>query len=301
MKKEKNTQELLFHINEFHLPNPLKFGSVELVQVGRSFCTSDTVIKPHPHLGWYELTIVTGGAGIVEANGVGVPVVEGDIFISLPRDTHAIYSDAAKPLQYDFFSFYLCDDEKGATLEALSAAIYPAEKRIITNGKLGHLVASVTEEITSPLPDRAEILEHTLAQIVLYLIRSISGISSPHPQHTSDRDILCFRIMNYIDTHIYLIKNLNELAEVMNYNYSYLSAVFKAKTGSTICEYFQRKKLDAARKQITEGTLTVSEIAEIFGYSSIYAFSKAFKKMYGYPPTKAAAHISEMQSPPARQ
>ena len=293
MKKEKNTQELRFHINEFHVTNPLKFGSVELVQVGRSFCTADTVINPHTHLGWYELTIVTGGADIVEANGVGVPVTEGDIFISLPCDTHAIYSDAERPLQYDFFSFYPCDDEKGAALEALSAAIYPAEKRIISNDKLGYLVASVTEEITSPLPDRAEILEHTLAQIVLYLIRSMSGISAPPSQHTSDRDMRCFRIMNYIDTHLYLIKNLGELSDVMNYNYSYLSAVFKAETGRTICEYFQRKKLEAARQLITEGRLTVSKIAEVFGYSSIYAFSKAFKKMYGYPPTKTAAHGSE--------
>jgi AraC-like DNA-binding protein/quercetin dioxygenase-like cupin family protein len=292
MKTENNNQNPLFHINEYYGTDPLKIGSVDLVQVGRLFCNPDTVIERHAHLGWYELTIVTGGTGTVEANGVIVPVSEGDIFISLPYDTHAIYSDAAKPLKYDFFSFYPRDDEKRATLESLSAAIYPANKRIVNNDKIGYLVATVTEEISSNAPDRIEITESAISQIIIYLIRSIKGISTYHTQHVSDRDMLCFKIMNYIDTHIGTIKNLNDLGDIMNYNYSYLSAIFKSQTGSTICEYFQRKKLEAARQLLIEGKLRISKIAEIFGYSSIYAFSKAFKKKYGIAPSKITALTS---------
>ncbi len=287
MKKENKTTELLFHIDEYYGHNPLKFSTVELVQIGRCFCTPDTVIKPHAHLDWYELTIVRGGAGIVEANGVDVSVSEGDIFISLPCDTHAIYSDAKRPLQYDFFSFYLCNDEKRAALEELSAAIYPAEKRVIKNDKIGYLVASVTEEINSTLPDRYEILDNALSQIILYLIRSLSGNFAQRTSHVSDADLLCFKIMNYIDTHFYSIKNLSELSLITNYNYSYLSTVFKSETGSTISEYFQKKKLEAAKQLIKEGKLKIGKIAELLGYSSIYAFSKAFKKMYGIAPSQA--------------
>lgn len=287
MKTEQKRGDLLFHIDEYYGQSPLKFNLVELLQVGRCFCRGDTVIKPHAHLGWYELTIVRGGRGTVEANGVGVSVSEGDIFISLPCDTHAIYSDSKRPLQYDFFSFYICDDEKRAVLEELSAAIYPAEKRVVRNGKIGYLVASVTEEISSDLPDRDEILESSLAQIVLYLIRSLRGSFAPLSSHVSDADLLCFKIMNYIDTHIYSLKKLSELSVITNYNYSYLSAVFKSETGSTISEYFQKKKLEAARQLIKEGKLKIGKIAELLGYSSIYAFSKAFKNMYGVAPSQA--------------
>lgn len=284
MKKEKTNQDLLFHIDEFYGNSPLKFGEVELVQVGRSFCTKDTVIKPHAHLDWYELTIVRGGCGAVEANGKKIGVSEGDIFISLPCDTHAIYSDTKHPLQYDFFSFYPRNDEKRAALESLSAAIYPADKRVIKNDKIGYLVASVTEEISSTLPDRDEILENTISQIILYLLRSLSGNFVPMSSHVSDADMLCFKIMSYIDTHVYSIKNLSELSEVTNYNYSYLSAVFKEETGITISEYFHKKKFEAAKQLIKEGKLKIGKIAEVLGYSSIYAFSKAFKKMYGISP-----------------
>lgn len=286
MKTETENQNPLFHINEYYGTNPLRIGSVELIQVGRLFCNPDTVIERHAHLGWYELTIVTGGAGIVEANGVGVPVTQGDIFISLPYDTHAIYSDAAKPLKYDFFSFYSCDDEKRATLESLSAAIYPANKRIVNNEKIGYLVATVTEEISSDAPDRIEIIENAISQIIIYLIRAMNGVSTHNMQHVSDRDRLCFKIMNYIDTHMELIDNLSDLCNVMNYNYSYLSAIFKSQTGSTISEYYQQKRLGAARQLLIEGKLSIKKIAEIFNYSSIYAFSKAFKTKYGIAPSK---------------
>ena len=285
MNKSNKNQNLLFHIDEYYGQNPVRFGYVELLQVGRSFCTADTVIEPHAHLDWYELTIVRGGAGTVMANGVGTSVYEGDIFISLPCDSHAIYSDSKNPLKYDFFSFYLCDDEKRAALEALATAIYPADKRVIRNDKIGYLVASVTEEIGSTLPDRDEILENTIGGIVLHLIRTLSGNSVPMSKHVSDRDMLCYKIMNYIDTHIYAIKNLSELSGVTNYNYSYLSSIFKTETGTTIFEYFQKKRLEAARQLIKEGKLKIGKIAELLGYSSIYAFSKAFKNLFGIAPS----------------
>ena len=198
MKKEKYNHNPHFRIDEYYGKNPLRFGSVDLIQIGRRFCDAGEVIPQHAHLDWYELTIVTGGAGVVEANGVGVSVTEGDIFVSLPCDTHAIYSDAARPLQYDFVSFYPCNDEKRAALENLSGAIYPVEKRIVNNGKIGYLVASATEEINSDLPDREEALESIISQIIIYLSRSLRGISENHKQWASDREMLCFKIMNYI-------------------------------------------------------------------------------------------------------
>ena len=156
----------------------------------------------------------------------------------------------------------------------------------MNNDKIGYLVATITEEISSDAPDRIEIIESAISQIIIYLIRSMNGLSAHNTQYVSDRAMLCFKIMNYIDTHMGLIDNLSELGEVMNYNYSYLSAIFKSETGSTISEYYQQKKLGAAKQLLIDGKLSIKKIAEIFGYSSIYAFSKAFKARYGIAPSK---------------
>ena len=80
----------------------------------------------------------------------------------------------------------------------------------------------------------------------------------------------------------------------MNYNYSYLSAIFRSKTGVTISEYYQQKRLGAAKQLLFEGNLSVNKIADVLGYSSIYAFSKAFKKKYGIAPSKMTKHTANI-------
>ena len=80
------------------------------------------------------------------------------------------------------------------------------------------------------------------------------------------------------------MKNLEELATVTDYSYGYLAALFRETTRGTLQNYFKDKKLDAARLLLIEGKMTVTEISELLNYSSVYAFSKAFKEQFGVSP-----------------
>ena len=91
--------------------------------------------------------------------------------------------------------------------------------------------------------------------------------------------------MNYIDNHIYSIKNLRELAATTNYSYNYLSNLFKKTTGTTLQGYYHNRRLETAELLISLEDFTVGEIAGMLGYSSVYPFSLAFKKKFGYPPS----------------
>ena len=97
--------------------------------------------------------------------------------------------------------------------------------------------------------------------------------------------------MHYIDTNIYTIKNLNDLAEVFSYNYSYLSTLFKSTMEITLNDYYHNRRLDAARLLIDEGEFSITAISEKLNYSSLYAFSKAFKNKYGSSPKKYSNQI----------
>ena len=92
--------------------------------------------------------------------------------------------------------------------------------------------------------------------------------------------------MNYIGTHIYILEGLNELAGHFGYSYSYLSALFSKTTGDTLMNYYSMRRLDAAVMLLKEGKLSVSEIAELLKYSSIYTFSRAFKNRFGISPAE---------------
>ena len=100
--------------------------------------------------------------------------------------------------------------------------------------------------------------------------------------------------MNYIQTHIFTMKSLSELAALTGYNYSYLSALFKKCTSQTLRSYYSEKRLEAAKTLLKEEHMTAVRAAELVGYASASAFGKAYKARYGISPLeKEAEHASE--------
>ena len=91
--------------------------------------------------------------------------------------------------------------------------------------------------------------------------------------------------MRYISLNLLSIRNLSDISNYLNYNYSYLSKVFKASTGKSITEYYVSAKMERAKTLIYDERLPVSKVAEILNYSSVYTFSKAFKIFFGVSPS----------------
>ena len=123
--------EKRFHLDKLYINNPLQFGDWRLFQIGRLFCTDQTVIEKHPHLGWFELTVVTEGKGIVQTNDISIPVARGDIYFSFPFDFHGICSDKNEPLKYDFLSFQTDDPLISKELD-----VYKRQDETLRGGKI---------------------------------------------------------------------------------------------------------------------------------------------------------------------
>ena len=113
------------------------------------------------------------------------------------------------------------------------------------------------------------------------------------PTNVSKNEILCNSIMRYIDANIFYIKNFSNIADYFNYNYSYLSKVFKQTTKTTILDYLSKKKLECAKILIEEGQLSLTKIAETLNYASIYSFSKSFKYYLGISPSEYKKLLKE--------
>ena len=107
--------------------------------------------------------------------------------------------------------------------------------------------------------------------------------------------MLSAKISGYIDSHILSLRDAGELADKLNYNYSYLSDVFKKTTAKTPGEYLREKKMEAAKTLVMENVKKIGEIAEMLNYSSAFAFSKAFKNHFGVSPK-----IMQSQQKPRR-
>ena len=274
-----------YHLNNHYLENPLPFGDIHLLQLGRRYCESTEVIASHPHLNWFELTIVTGGSGTVITNNEPTTVNSGDIYLSFPCDVHEIRADRDTKLEYDFFSFYCLNQVILADLKSFTQNYKSGSRRVFRDSKISKLIEyAISEFISDEKPHAQSALGDIFHLILVYLVRNIYNVQQTTPS-VSNPEILCFQLMNYINTHIYFIEKLEELGPIFNYNYAYLSALFKKTTGKTLSEYHLERKMETGKALVLEKKKSISEIAKMLGYD-LYSFSKAFKRKYGVSPKK---------------
>lgn len=78
--------------------------------------------------------------------------------------------------------------------------------------------------------------------------------------------------------------SLRALAAAQNINASYLSALFKKETGTTITDYVNKKRMKAAAHLLSSTKLQIQTIAQHCGIADVNYFTKLFKKTNGMTP-----------------
>ena len=278
-------QEQNYHLNNVYFKEPLQYDGISVYQIGRMYCKADSVISAHVHTDLYELTIVTNGGGQIITNGVATTVKRGDIYLSMPCDTHEIRSGGEEALKYDFFAFTCENEAFKQELEHIMEHYYSPANRMFQDERVRQMIGDAIAELNGDKMYAEELLAALFRQIIIYTIRGFRQIAPDKQLDTvTSAEVLCYRLMNYIDTHVYSMRNLEELSEITGYSYGYLSALFKKTTSQTLAHYYYEKKLDVARLLILEERFTITEISEMLNYASVYSFSKAFHKRFGVSP-----------------
>lgn len=262
------------------------YGKLNLIQIGRLKCDAGHVIAKHTHLNWFELTCVTEGEGKIAANEGEVEVKKGDIFLSFPCEAHSIVSSKESPLCFDHFAFYPCSNEYLQYLEQVMVYFAPSKKRVFRNYRIWQLLDGCINRINNRKDFLQDYLSSSFSLILIELLGSFKVKCGDAFEMISNMapDKLCLTIKNYIDTHLFSLSSLSELSSICGYNYSYLSYLFKKSTGLTLSDYYKTKRFESAKLMIAENRLRIGEISNLLGYSSVYAFSKAFKDEFGVSP-----------------
>lgn len=80
--------------------------------------------------------------------------------------------------------------------------------------------------------------------------------------------------------------SVTEIAKQIHISEKHLCKLFKQKCGKAPKQYLTEIRMEASKKMLLESELTVKQIAEIEGFHNQGAFSQAFLKFYGFPPTE---------------
>ena len=80
--------------------------------------------------------------------------------------------------------------------------------------------------------------------------------------------------------------NLSDhIASLLHQDYNYLSNLFSQVEGTTIEKFFIAHRIEKAKELLMYNEMSLSEIADSLGYSSVAYLSNQFKKVTGFTPS----------------
>ena len=92
------------------------------------------------------------------------------------------------------------------------------------------------------------------------------------------------KLLNYLNTHIEEAPSLEKLGKIAGLSADYLSILFRKQLGASPVEFRNTLRMSGIRLDLNSNSMTLSEIAEKWGFSSEQAFSKWFKRQKGVSP-----------------
>lgn len=111
-------------------------------------------------------------------------------------------------------------------------------------------------------------------------------------------DAMIQSVLDDIDRRITEKIRIEELAYAANYSTYHFCRVFMDMTGTPVMNYVIRRKLEYAQYDLSQGKRII-DVAMDYGFDTHAGFTKAFKKVFGYPPSLHRLHISASPPPKA--
>ena len=105
------------------------------------------------------------------------------------------------------------------------------------------------------------------------------------------------RVVEHIWSHLDQPLDLNRLADIACLSPYHFHRIYHAMLGETVTETLARSRLHRASNALAQGDRAIASIARLAGYSSVAAFSRAFRAAYGASP--AAFRSFSKQTPGA--
>jgi len=272
------------HFDNLYEDEELRIGDLLLYQAGDLVCEAGYTTEEHEQI-VDEISYIVSGAGIFTANGQDFDVKRGDVVISALGETHNIISSMTEPLRYFYVAFRFVKPELEPYPELISVFRRSGVKKMNDPAVFDSFVAFL-EELAKPDEFSQLMLGALLTQLICTAAR-LFGAKGRRGYFSEDGMAADSRLVRdvsaYIDAHACELTRLRELSERFGYSYTHISQLFSATMGESLKSYQTRRRFEKACEQLGRG-LSVTAVAELTGFQSVHAFSRAFTKHTGLTP-----------------
>ena len=241
---------------------------------------------------FYELCFVEQGNVALELDGERHELGAGELIVIKPGCRHSYFSADGNASR----AFVVCFECTSHSLRLISGVSFA------TNSDEAYCIKKIIAECkaTFRMNDRDQLELIASAAfggqqgIILQLEYLLIGLLRRHLSERRSDVVFLSRekfypdlvdiIAGYLRDNVRQRISLKDVCERFNYSRSFICKIFKEQTGESLISYFNRLKIEEAKKLLADTDMTVISISEMLGFSEAKYFGVTFKKQEGVSP-----------------
>ena len=252
-------------------------GTAKLLNVSSSRYGGDWHSVPHTH-NHTELFFIVSGKGQFLIQDQVFPVDVNNLVIINPNVPHTEASLNAQPLEYIVLGI---DGIELATKENSNGEFCILDH--FESVDISSCLRNILREMELKNTGYMDVCQAYMEILIIRLMRNTDLAVQTQPQVISGNS-QCAAVRRYIDLHFKEPLTLEQLSEEAHINKYYLSHAFTREYGVSPINYMISRRIDESKYLLAETDLSMSQIAQLLGFSSLSYFSQVFRKIHGSSP-----------------
>ena len=252
-------------------------GTAKLLNAASARYGGDWHSVPHTH-NHMELFFIVGGKGQFLIEDQLHPVDVNNLVIINPNVVHTEVSLNAQPLEYIVLGVAGIQLATSDTSDGQFSILDHFESAEIS-GCLRNILREMAQKNTG----YEDVCQAYMEILIIRLMRS-TALAVPSESQMISVNRQCAAVRRYIDLHFKEALTLEQLAEEGHMNKFYLSHAFKREFGVSPINYMISKRIEESKYLLAETDLSMTQIAQLLGFSSLSYFSQVFRRTQSVTP-----------------
>ena len=262
-------------------------GTANLLNVASSRYGGDWHSVPHTH-NHTELFFIVSGKGQFLIQDEAFPVDVNNLVIINPNVLHTEASLNAQPLEYIVLGI--------GGIELVTSETSNGQFCILDHFEsveISSCLRNILREMELKNTGYEDICQAYMEILIIRLMRNTAlTVQTEQPVVSGNRQ--CAAIKRYIDLHFKESLTLEQLSEEAHMNKYYLSHAFKREYGVSPINYLISRRVEESKYLLAETDLSMSQIAQLLGFSSLSYFSQVFRKSQDISPMEFRQNSKSM-------
>ena len=252
-------------------------GTAKLLNAASARYGGDWHSVPHTH-NHMELFFIVGGRGQFLIENQLYPVDVNNLVIINPNVVHTEVSLNAQPLEYIVLGV--------AGIQLATSDTSNGQFSILDHfesAEISGCLRNILREMEQKNTGYEDVCQAYMEILIIRLMRS-TAFAVPSESQMLSVNHQCAVVRRYIDLHFKEALTLEQLAEEGHMNKFYLSHAFKREFGVSPINYMISKRIEESKYLLAETDLSMTQIAQLLGFSSLSYFSQVFRRTQSVTP-----------------